>query len=159
MHVFDDVLEPSVVEEYRRQIELHYATQLEAGQPPLLWYPTRNTDITDHPVVDVLRSFIEARLRLRLTCYQAELQTWPIGVESEPHIHTKGREIGDYNSLLYLNDEFTGGEFFAEPGIRVRPVRNRLTFFDGSKHYHGITKVGGCHRYTMILWWRDTQPY
>lgn len=159
MHVFDDVLPLSTIEAYKKAAEDHFAAQIEAGHSPLLWYPTRNVEITSHDVVATVRSFLESKLRIRLTCYQAELQAWPVGIASEPHIHKKGREFGDYNSLLYLNDDFRGGEFFAEPGIVIKPVKNRLTLFDGSRVYHGITKVEERHRYTMIFWWRDTVVY
>jgi hypothetical protein len=59
--------------------------------------------------------------------------------------------------LLYLNDDFEGGEFFTDTGIRIKPKKNRLTFFNGSAIPHGLTKVEKAHRYTIIFWWKGTR--
>jgi len=48
--------------------------------------------------------------------------------------------FSDYNSLLYLNDNFSGGEFFTETGLTIKPIPGRLTFFDGSIVTHGVNK-------------------
>jgi len=79
---------------------------------------------------------------------------------SQPHTHTYKRDEKreDYNSLLYLNDDFDGGVFFAE-AMGITPVPGRLTFFDGTKVPHGLTKVSKAHRHTIIFWWKDTQFY
>ena len=46
-----------------------------------------------------------------------------------------------YNSLIYLNDDFKGGEFFTRNGIKLKPQAGMLTLFDGSKVSHGLKKV------------------
>jgi hypothetical protein len=124
------------------------------------WYPTRNLKIENDLVVPHIQSFIESKIRVKLTVNDAELMTWPIGSHSFVHVHQAGgRENGDYNSLLYLNDDFEGGEFFTTTGLTIKPIKGRLTFFDGSKIYHGLNHVKNCHRYTLSIWWKNTEFY
>ena len=60
-----------------------------------------------------------------------------------------------YNSLIYLNDDFKGGEFFTRNGIKLKPQAGMLTLFDGSKVSHGLKKVKNKDRKTMIFWWAN----
>jgi hypothetical protein len=53
-----------------------------------------------------------------------------------------------------LNDAFEGGEFYTEKGVTYKPKTGALTFFNGSTVMHGVKKVLGCDRYTLILWWK-----
>ena len=60
-----------------------------------------------------------------------------------------------YNSLIYLNDDFKGGEFFTRNGIKLKPQAGMLTLFDGSKVSHGLKKVKNKDRKTIIFWWAN----
>ncbi len=72
------------------------------------------------------------------------------------HIHSEyDMESTDYNSILYLNDDFQGGEFFTE-NLVVKPKPGRLTFFDGRNNYHGLREVKMHHRYSIMFWWTNT---
>ena len=113
----------------------------------------------DDKIIKMVQDLLESKLRLKLTCHHAELQTWPIGVDSPLHVHEKsgGREKGDYNSLLYLNDNFEDGEFYTSHGVTIKPKKNRLTFFDGKNIPHGVKQIYGHHRYSVIFWWINTK--
>ncbi len=158
MHMFDDVLDLAVVEASRRQIETHFEAHVRAGHDHLLWYPTRRLDISDHEVVGMLQRYLARRIRPCLVCDHAELQTWPTGVESFPERPEGARGTADYTSCLYLNDDFEGGELYAEPGVRIKPFKNRLVLFEGRTSHQGVTKVEGRHRYALMIWWRAPQP-
>lgn len=161
IHVFDNVLSESKVDYFYNTIKNHFLDRLEEGYNSADWYPTRNISLdNDNPVIEEIKDFIESKLRVKLTPDSAELQTWPIGSDSDLHIHDAvGRMHGDYNSLLYLNDDFDDGEFYTENGIIIKPMKNRLTFFNGRYTYHGVKKVARNHRHTIIFWWKNTQFY
>jgi hypothetical protein len=161
MHIFDDVCDLSTIDSYKQKIENHYSRMVSIGGGKMQWYPTRCIRLTARdPIVNRIQTYLQSKLLVDLECDDCELQTWPINSHSTAHVHTDenmGRSQGDYNSLLYLNDDFTGGEFFTETGIRIQPKKNRLTFFNGREVPHGLTKVENNHRYTLIFWWRNTK--
>jgi len=160
MFVFDNVLDDTEVTKYHDFIRNHYAKMISLGHDPNRWHPTRNVNIHRDSVVNKIQTFLESKLRVKLTMGDAEMQTWPVGSHSLAHVHDdNGRTEGDYNSLLYLNDEFGGGEFFTKTGIIIKPVKGRLTFFNGRETYHGLNPVQGVHRHTIIVWWKNTEFY
>jgi hypothetical protein len=160
MFVFDDVFDESEITRYHTIIRNHYKEMVSLGHDFRHWYPTRNFSIKEDPFIFKIKDFIESKVRVKLTANDAELQTWHIGSISHPHIHADGgREQGDYNTLLYLNDDFVGGEFYTKTGITIKPIKNRLTFFNGKETYHGINRVHGNHRYTLIVWWKNSEFY
>jgi hypothetical protein len=117
---------------------------------------TRTIDISHDPIVDRVKQFIENQLPVKLNCSQAQIQIWPKGSKSELHRHEyNGRENGDFNSLIYLNDDFGGGEFITEVS-KYKPEAGTLTFFNGKQNYHGVAQVKKAHRFTLIFWWENT---
>lgn len=60
----------------------------------------------------------------------------------------------DYASVLYLNEDFDGGEvFFERDGRRIRPRTGMLVAFSGGReHVHGVDEVRRGRRYTMPAW-------
>lgn len=157
MHVFYNPVPDLLIDEYKQMIADLYDYRCDLGMNPGS-FKTRIYIITEHRICGVIQEFLESQLKVKLTLERAELQVWPVGGHSEFHKHdARGRDKTDYNSLLYLNDDFSGGEFFTED-IRVQPRKNMLTFFDGRHIMHGVTKVEGpSHRYTIIFWWQNTE--
>ena len=115
----------------------------------------RSIDITKEDIVNKVILFFKKNLNLNLKIQQAEIQNWNIHSESYLHVHYKGngRENTKYNSLIYLNDDFEGGEFYTRYGINIKPKKGLLTIFNGNKVYHGVKKVYGKDRLTLIFWW------
>jgi hypothetical protein len=119
-------------------------------------FEDRVLDITDHDIVTRVKNFLEKTCNCKLNCSSAQIQMWPVNSSSELHIHKDlGRGGGDYNSLLYLNDNFEGGEFITED-LTINPETGMLTFFNGLTTYHGVREVKYKHRYTLIFWWYNT---
>jgi predicted 2-oxoglutarate/Fe(II)-dependent dioxygenase YbiX len=119
-------------------------------------FDTRTIDISQDPIVEKVKQFIESELPVKLNCSQAQIQIWPEGSKSELHIHDDhNRENGDFNSLIYLNDDFDDGEFITEFSM-YKPEVGTLTFFNGKQNYHGVTEVKRAHRFTLIFWWQNT---
>ena len=119
-------------------------------------WENRVIDISKYPITKKVKKFLEKELNIKTEIDQSQIQLWPIDSHSDIHVHDSySRNHGDFNSLLYLNDNFEGGEFITEKLI-IEPKPGLLTFFDGSKIYHGVNRVRKHHRYTLIFWWKNT---
>lgn len=159
MFIFDNVCDLDFLSSYKTRIENHFLSQDTPNADYSQWYPLRNIELSiNDPIVEVVKNYLETFIKMKTECYEAELQTWPIGICADLHHHRGyGRQQGDFNSLLYLNDDFEGGEFYTNTGITIKPKVNRLTFFNGSRVVHGVKEVKGKHRFTVILWWKNTR--
>jgi hypothetical protein len=114
----------------------------------------RCLNIDSEPIVEYVKNFLEKKTNIKLELHAAELMVWPEDTISPLHIHDQGpRKDSKYNSILYLNNNFEGGEFITDT-VTVAPVPGRLTLFDGSATMHGLNKVTNGHRYTIIFWWK-----
>lgn len=61
----------------------------------------------------------------------------------------------DYSGVLYLNDDFLGGEtFFPDHGPRfIKPKKGKLALYPSTIEYnHGVSTIVGKNRYTMPIW-------
>lgn len=60
----------------------------------------------------------------------------------------------DLSMVLYLNDDFEGGDFiFPELKIRVRPEPGMLVCFPSNRFYrHGVEPVTKGKRYSIVCW-------
>jgi len=60
----------------------------------------------------------------------------------------------DISMVLYLNDDFEGGDFvFPDHNVRVRPKPGMLVCFPSNHHYkHGVEPVTRGKRYSMVCW-------
>ena len=126
---------------------------------PIPW-EERAVEITTDPIVDKVTKYINERFNLNLIVEQAETQNHNINSYSVFHVHDhEVRKHIVYNSLLYLNDNFEGGHFLTKNGIKLKPEKGMLTFFNGQKIYHGVEKVLKNDRKTLIFWWRSPSNY
>ncbi len=122
-----------------------------------LW-ELRTIDITNDPIVNMVKKFLDKTFGVDLKIQQAQIQNWI--KDSYSPLHAHGWEWGNrgntrFNSLIYLNDDFEQGYFYTSMGIFVRPKPGLLTFFDGKKVHHGVSQVKHKDRYTLIFWWKD----
>ncbi len=60
----------------------------------------------------------------------------------------------EYSSVLYLNEDYEGGEvYFEGTGQRIKPRTGMLVAFSGGlEHVHGVDEVRRGTRYTMPAW-------
>ena len=160
MFVFENFLDKDTCEYYKEIVASNYKLKCEQGYDPLDFQESRNVVLENDPILPKVINFLESKIRVKLSCTQCELQTWPINEGSSLHVHNfNGRENTDYNSLIYLNDDFGNGEFYTSTGITLKPSQGRLTFFNGQETCHGVNPATGKHRYTIIFWWNNTQFY
>jgi len=69
------------------------------------------------------------------------------------------RFLSDYSSVLYLNDDYEGGElFFPEFNLTIKPkLGDLVTFPTNSMYIHAVKEVKHGTRYTIALsWFRRT---
>jgi hypothetical protein len=76
---------------------------------------------------------------------------------NDPH-YTSHR---DFSSVLYLNDNFKGGEtYFPKLDHIIKPKTGKLTFFpSGSTHIHGVKKIIEGNRFTLATWFTKDKRY
>jgi predicted 2-oxoglutarate/Fe(II)-dependent dioxygenase YbiX len=58
------------------------------------------------------------------------------------------------SSIIYLNDDFRGGETIFQDGTVVSPVPGKVVFFDGNKIIHGVNIVNTGYRITLATWYK-----
>tara|TARA_B100001939_G_scaffold335572_1_gene337723 strand:- start:601 stop:1083 length:483 start_codon:yes stop_codon:yes gene_type:complete len=114
----------------------------------------RTKDISNDPIVAKTKKYLNNFFKKNLSLDQAQLQNHNVNSSCELHTHgSLGRENTEYNSLIYLNDDFHGGCFITKHGIKIKPQKGMLTFFNGATVTHGVEKVLLKDRKTIIFWW------
>jgi len=79
---------------------------------------------------------------------------WKAGTKGELHIDAQDPEpFIEWSTIIYLNDEFTGGDiYFPNQNFVYSPKKYSAVFFPsaGSEYVHGITTVQSGHRHTAL---------
>ena len=60
----------------------------------------------------------------------------------------------DYSSLVYLNDNYDGGELFFENEIFKMKALSCIIFESGPHHKHGVKIIKKGKRYTIPSWYQ-----
>jgi hypothetical protein len=58
-----------------------------------------------------------------------------------------------YTSIIYLNDDFEGGETMIE-NISIKAEMGKIVTFEGSKLMHGINEIKKASRFSMPIWYK-----
>ena len=160
MFIIDNAVNNNTLDHYCQIIRKFYNEKKKGKTIEELEWPDRNMtiEVTDK-LVTLVKNVLESNLKVELTCSECELCSWPKGEHSPLHVHDyqlydvddKLRVPTDYNSILYLNNNFSGGEFITgekavygkpvesvrDEGITITPKKGRLTFFNGMSTPHG----------------------
>jgi hypothetical protein len=129
--------------------------KIETIMPLTPKWDDRVININQHPIVEYVEAFLSITFKQHFKAYNTELQLWPPGAHAPMHIHNSPFRLNNgtqRNSMLYLNNDFEGGEFTTDD-IVVIPKPGRLTLFNGSNVRHGVNKVLKKPRFTIIFWW------
>jgi len=57
-----------------------------------------------------------------------------------------------YTCILYLNDDYGGGQLVVPPILRYKPSVGSMVQMVGSERLHGVEQITGSKRYTLSLW-------
>lgn len=84
------------------------------------------------------------------------LSHWPTGSFAGEHVDNhSGYEFLTHSSVIYLNDEYEGGEiYFPKLDFEYRPQAGDGIFFPCSEPHlvHGVREITSGDRYTIAMW-------
>lgn len=89
-------------------------------------------------------------------------QKWEVGGFASPHSDNSDLEgvpnsfqINKYVGVLYLNDDYEGGELtFPEHGLVIKPNKySYYVFCGGIENIHAVEEITKGTRYTMVSFW------
>ena len=79
-----------------------------------------------------------------------EIVKWPTEEYQDEHVDF---DYHPYTSILYLNDDYTGGETIVG-GKKIIPKKCKLIAFKGSKIPHKVNQIIEGTRYTIPCWYK-----
>lgn len=112
--------------------------------------------------VNSVQNEIEYKFGRVLEKAKPGIRKWEVGEHQD--IHADGETaagwpgynyVVDYGSIMYLNDNYEGGElFFPKYNFHIKPKPGTLIFFPSTNMYaHGVTEVTDGVRYTSPHFW------
>jgi hypothetical protein len=84
-----------------------------------------------------------------LICNYMQFVEWNTNVEQPNHLDFNWHHA---TSILYLNDNFVGGETYIEDKI-ITPKKGTIIIFNGKNLHHGVNKIKEGTRYTISGWY------
>ena len=73
-----------------------------------------------------------------------------------PHIESMHRHTSKWTSIIFLNDDYMGGDLIIE-NVIIKPKKNTLLVFPGNLN-HKVTRVTEGDRYTMVSFLKNDKP-
>ena len=117
-------------------------------------------------VQSLVKQEVEKFTNANLTVETCQLVRWRPGDKLDPpHADCENLDGSPhpypnrhYSALVYLNDEYTGGQiFFPLQKLEPKTSPGTLVHFKGTKDcLHGVTEITSGIRYTIILFLTDT---
>jgi hypothetical protein len=112
---------------------------------------------------DQIKNFIDAEYGVTVSSSPPAISSkvptiisWHPGVDMGLHVDDLGVDEYHIASLIYLNDDFEGGEIsFPTHGISIKPSKGDLIVFPGNLNYpHKIEPIVSGNRYTVPFWFK-----
>ena len=112
----------------------------------------------DLKIKDPNINFLETKLNFISKNFNSEIDwfqivKWPINSTQNLHFDTASQKT-TLTSIVYLNDNYTGGQTYYEDGTIFKPKKGRGLFFDGQYHKHGVKPVNENTRYVVAAWYK-----
>jgi hypothetical protein len=113
---------------------------------------------------DGIKQFVSESFGVEVFADQIVLVRWPPGSFQMTHIDAVPDKERVAGSVLFLNDDYDGGEpFYPYYGIKLSPEQGMVYAHDaGHSHLHGVTRIRGKTRYTISSTWTSNpskSPY
>ena len=86
----------------------------------------------------------------------AQVYKWPPGSFMDMH-HDVASRVTTLTSVLWLNEDFMGGELQFRDGTTFVPVSGRAIWYDGIKNHHRVRKVNRGTRWAIAAWYKDIE--
>jgi hypothetical protein len=111
---------------------------------------------------DKYKEAVETVFERKVRPNTSHAQKWDVGGFAAPHSDNSDNngkpnafEINKFVGILYLNDDYEGGElFFPDHDISFKPQACSYIIFPGGiENLHGVTEVTAGVRYTMVSFW------
>ena len=83
-----------------------------------------------------------------------QIVKWPVGSKQDPHYDIAYNHT-TLTSVVYLNNNFGGGETYFTDGVKITPKIGRALFFDGQYYEHGVNDVQTHERYVVATWYKN----
>jgi len=80
-----------------------------------------------------------------------EVVKWNEGLGMEEHYDFTFHK---WTSVIYLNDDYSGGNTFIEHK-EIIPLKGKIVTFQGANLLHGVTPILNGVRYTSPVWYRS----
>lgn len=109
----------------------------------------------DYPIVKEVWSRLNDHVdSLGIKLHWMQIYEWFTGSKMNPHRDlASGATV--YTSVIFLNDDFEGGENFFEDGSRFAAKTGRVLFYDGVRYSHGVLPVREGKRWTCTAWYKE----
>lgn len=130
--------------------------------------PPENHDIKEHAeIIHILKKYYEKFIDEALSFYSIKEEIFPYAIwisvmgpqtmlGPHPDNH-KGAEAISLSGVIYLNDNFSGGELcFPELSYCYKPKRGSLVIFP-SPYIHEIKEIISGFRYAIPVWGTKTK--
>ena len=115
----------------------------------LIYYANKNIIFIDH--------YFKTKTML---WQQMRLCRWRKNDEMKMHFDKQAKDCMDYSSLIYLNDNYDGGELCFEENSEKKDYKMKkfsCVIFPSHMYYHGVKKILNGFRYTIPSWYSKIQ--
>jgi len=85
-----------------------------------------------------------------------QIVKWKVSKGQDLHFDTASNQT-TLSSILYLNDDFEGGETYYEDGTLFSPITGRILYFNGNYYKHGVKPITKGTRYTIATWYKKNE--
>lgn len=115
-----------------------------------------------HIYLNRLKKQIEEKFNVVVKKADPSIVIWRPGDNQPPHADKEEPDgspnrspFYDLSSLIYINDDYDGGEiFFPQHDIEINPSAGDAVFFPGDKFYlHGVNEIKNNNRFTIPVFW------
>jgi predicted 2-oxoglutarate/Fe(II)-dependent dioxygenase YbiX len=142
------------VREFHKDRNIHYSDIKDQNIKNLLmYYGRKNIFFIDHYFKTKTTMWQDMRL-----CRWKEGHFMPLHVDRQP----EGNDTMDFSSLMYLNDDYKGGELSFLENKKEKNFKMKafscVIFPSAGDYVHGVKKVLKGKRYTIPSWYIKLHP-
>ena len=83
-----------------------------------------------------------------------EIVKWPVDSYQNLHVD-KAKKDTILAAIIYLNDDYEGGQTYFADNTVIQPKQGRVLFFDGKYYRHGVTLIKNSNRFTIAAWFKN----